>query len=242
VAQKAAELKWAEEAKQAEEELRGLEDAAEQAVAAADAAKEKALESTKNAAAASTALRATALKEAARMVEASAIAQRSAEDAAQAVRDKVTLMAEEAAVRAAKAERQDISTHHGHAGPGAPAESLDNCRAHAGRDGDLHYHGQSLCTVAESPFGHSLPIALMADGYLLYGRYSLDHVIPEDLDRCGGHIHRSDQPPIRYHYHVGRNGEMPSCWSGVFPESLFSEHSVHSLVLVPHGSEGSHLW
>ncbi len=41
----------------------------------------------------------------------------------------------------------------------------------------------------------------MYDGFGIYGRFSLNGVVPTDLDQCSGHTHEIDGI-MTYHYHI----------------------------------------
>lgn len=78
------------------------------------------------------------------------------------------------------------------------AVSLDYTGAHTGPQ-SYHYH---LETKAWSNDDNKL-IAIMSDGFFLYGRKDYDDTYPTDLDASGGHFgptpHNADG---EYHYHI----------------------------------------
>ena len=87
-------------------------------------------------------------------------------------------------------------------GPNVPLDdavaSLDYTGAHTGPQ-SYHYH---LETKAWSNDDNKL-IAIMSDGFFLYGRKDYDDTYPTDLDASGGHFgptpHNADG---EYHYHI----------------------------------------
>lgn len=87
-------------------------------------------------------------------------------------------------------------------GPNVPLDdavvSLDYTGAHTGPQ-SYHYH---LETTAWSNDDNKL-IAIMSDGFFLYGRRDYDDTYPTDLDESGGHFgptpHNADG---EYHYHI----------------------------------------
>ena len=90
-------------------------------------------------------------------------------------------------------------------------QQLDYCNAHAGRGFDIHYHGDPVCMYEDSDEGHSPIIGWAADGFPLYGKYSLNHEVPTDLDRCNGH----SEEGLGYHYHTStRFPYTIVCWRG----------------------------
>jgi len=87
-------------------------------------------------------------------------------------------------------------------GPNVPLDnavgSLDYTGAHTGPQ-SYHYH---LETTAWSNDDDKL-IAVMADGFFLYGRRDPDSTYPSDLDASGGHIGPTPHNPDgEYHYHI----------------------------------------
>ena len=48
---------------------------------------------------------------------------------------------------------------------------------------------------------HSPLIGWIFDGFGLYGQYSVNGVVPTDLDQCGGHTHDINGSMV-YHYHM----------------------------------------
>ena len=51
---------------------------------------------------------------------------------------------------------------------------------------------------------HSQLLGWMFDGFGLYGINSLGGVLPDDLDKCGGHTHKVNGTDT-YHYHLPDN-------------------------------------
>jgi hypothetical protein len=87
-------------------------------------------------------------------------------------------------------------------GPNVPldnaAPSLDYTGAHTGPQ-SYHYH---LETKAWSNDDNKL-IAIMSDGFFLYGRRDYDGNYPTDLDASGGHFGPTPHNPDgEYHYHI----------------------------------------
>ncbi len=87
-------------------------------------------------------------------------------------------------------------------GPNVPLDNavngLDYTGAHTGPQ-SYHYH---LETKAWSDDDDKL-IAIMADGFFLYGRKDPDGSYPSDLDASGGHFGPTPHNPDgEYHYHV----------------------------------------
>ena len=87
-------------------------------------------------------------------------------------------------------------------GPNVPlddaAPSLDYTGAHTGPQ-SYHYH---LETKAWSNDDNKL-IAIMSDGFFLYGRRDHDDTYPTDLDASGGHFGpTAHNPDGEYHYHI----------------------------------------
>jgi hypothetical protein len=82
----------------------------------------------------------------------------------------------------------------------------DLCNAHAGKGGDLHYHGDPFgdtCAYSDDEYSGSHPpqMGVAMDGYPIHGRYiSAEEYadgIETDLDACYGHDHGD----YGYHYH-----------------------------------------
>ena len=90
--------------------------------------------------------------------------------------------------------------------------TVDQCGGHAApTNNQYHIHsnigintttGQKQCLVnVDVPGQHSPLIGWIFDGFGLYGQYSVNGVVPTDLDQCGGHTHDINGSMV-YHYHM----------------------------------------
>ena len=89
--------------------------------------------------------------------------------------------------------------------------TVDSCAGHAAPTGSYHIHSglginsteqREACRLpVDKPGEHSELLGWMFDGFGLYGRYSLNGIVPTDLDECGGHTHEIDGE-MTYHYHI----------------------------------------
>jgi len=113
--------------------------------------------------------------------------------------------------------------------------ALDTCGGHVDPGGWYHWHATATdigavadrvrlavdCTVTQAPdamFGYAF------DGFPLYGSADAGHVVPKDLDTCGGHVSPTRQDPTAsYHYHAPQEfPNLPPCLSGVQARGNFT--------------------
>ena len=89
--------------------------------------------------------------------------------------------------------------------------TVDFCGGHAAPTHQYHIHSgigmvsndqRAACELSIDVKGeHSELLGWMFDGYGLYGKYSLNGTLPNDLDSCGGHTHII-RDVEQYHYHI----------------------------------------
>ncbi|XP_065901993.1 uncharacterized protein [Dysidea avara] len=104
--------------------------------------------------------------------------------------------------------------------------TVDQCGGHASPNGAYHVHsnlgfndtdGRQSCQLPVDVAGeHSQLLGWMFDGYGIYGQLSLNGVVPDDLDECGGHTHLLDGAMV-YHYHFPYPSQFPwvvGCFRG----------------------------
>lgn len=124
----------------------------------------------------------------------------------------------------------------------AEGHAVDSCAGHASPTGSYHIHSglgintttkRENCRLPVDTEGeHSELLGWMFDGFGFYGRYSLNGVVPTDLDKCSGHIHELDGV-MTYHYHLP--DEFPwtiGCFKGC-PEASNNEMELSTLVSNP---------
>ena len=100
----------------------------------------------------------------------------------------------------------------GAAPPTGEIDTFDYSGQHAAPSGEAHYHVNppllADAVAGEEADGHSGLLAVLVDGFPVYGLYGAGGVRPTDLDECGGHSSDLDGS---YHYHVtGVEGPFPT--------------------------------
>ena len=104
--------------------------------------------------------------------------------------------------------------------------TVDQCGGHSSPTGEYHVHsnlgfnssdGRQECQLpVDTPGEHSELLGWMFDGYGIYGQFSENGEVPEDLDECGGHTHDINGSQV-YHYHFPYPSEFPwviGCFKG----------------------------
>ena len=120
--------------------------------------------------------------------------------------------------------------------------TVDMCGGHASPQNQYHLHsgiginttaGRQTCRLSVDRDGqHSELLGWMFDGYGIYGQYSLNGVIPDDLDECGGHTHLLNGVEV-YHYHLPTGFPwIIGCYRGC-PEASNNQRELGSLVSNP---------